>query len=455
MSSITTAISTRFTAPSTELNNTVPAASGWILQGGKLSTILRAPFTFWRGITPLNRIVRRRLQRVLCLAAFVSSVLTTDAAEAQTVAEEIIDRLLGGSTEKKNRLPEFKAGSERDYIRFSGHINKGLLVHDDGNVPLDYRFVDNGSSPTRARIEIYSEVGDQMAFGGLFEGQWNPYSTTSVNQTNRGDYDWQSTQLRKAEGWIGDNKDTNRVGRFWFGQGSMASDGTAEVDLSGTGVVSYSGIGDLAGGQLFRVAGTNALSTVSINDAYANLDGFGRELRVRYDTPTFSGFKLSTSYGTDVVPTATGKPAWDIAARYAYDQGGTRLAAALAFGDSGDVPWVVSGSASVLLPSNFNFSVALAFDQPRTGSARVFYGKVGYIAHLIEAGATAFSVDAYYGRNFNTAGSRSTAFGVQAVQNLDDWRTELYLGLNHYRFSEIATKYEDALSILAGARIKF
>ena len=392
-------------------------------------------------------------RRLIYLALAGSSFL--GIAQAQTAVEPETDPLTTASSGKETRLPEFKVGNERQYLRFSGHINKGVLVHDDGNVPLDYWFVDNGNAPTQARIETYSEIGDHMAFGGTFEGQWNPYSTTRVNQTNRGDYDWGATRLRKAEGWIGDNKNTNRYGRFWFGQGSMATDLTTQVDLSGTSVVSYSGIGDLAGGQLFRLAETNALSTVSISDAYVNLDRIGRELRVRYDTPTITGFQFSTSYGTVVVPTPSGKPTWDAALRYAREHGGTKFAAALGFSHSGDLPWAADGSASVLLPSNVNFSVAFSFGDPGNGSKRVIYGKVGYIAHLIEAGSTAFSIDAYHGHNFTSAGSRSTAVGVQVVQNLDAWKTELYLGVNGYRFSEVTTKYKDALSILAGARIKF
>ena len=44
----------------------------------------------------LRRAKRRRLRDMICVAALTFAL--TGPAQAQTVAEEIIDRLLGGST---------------------------------------------------------------------------------------------------------------------------------------------------------------------------------------------------------------------------------------------------------------------------------------------------------------------------------------------------------------------
>ena len=382
--------------------------------------------------------------------------LSAGGARAETFTTAKVDRLTTGSTEKKKTfLPEFKAGNDSEYVKFSGHINKGVLVHDDGNVPLDYWFVDGSNSPSRARIQVYSEVGEYSAFGGTVEGQWNPYATNSVNQLNRGTYDWRHTLLRVAEGWIGDRKGVNKYGRLSFGQGQMATDLTAEVDLSGTFAVAYSGVGDLAGGQFFRVSGTNALSPVRVRDGFANLDGFGRALRVRYDTPRVNGFKVSTSYGTIVVPTTGGKPIWDLAVRYKGENNGTKFAAALGFGDSPDKKAKLSGSASVVLPSYVNFTGAFGVEPIGSVGGWFVYGKAGYIAHLIDDGTTHFSIDVYYGENFNSVGSQSVSYGAQVVQNLDYWKTELYLSARLYQFSEVVAKYRNAVSFLAGARIFF
>ncbi len=40
-----------------------------------------------------------------------------------------------------------------------------------------------------------------------------------------------------------------RYGKLFIGQGHTASDGSSEVDLSGTSIIGYSALSDMAGGQ--------------------------------------------------------------------------------------------------------------------------------------------------------------------------------------------------------------
>ena len=44
----------------------------------------------------------------------------------------------------------------------------------------------------------------------------------------------------------------DRYGKFWLGQGSMATDGVYEIDLSGTTVIDYSSVADSASAQIIR-----------------------------------------------------------------------------------------------------------------------------------------------------------------------------------------------------------
>ena len=114
---------------------------------------------------------------------------------------------------------------------------------------------------------------------------WAPFSTFTVNQRNR-EVDLTDFLLRKLEVII----DTPRHGRFWLGQGSMASDGSAENDLSGTSVAGYSAVGSIAGGQFFRFP-DGQLSEARVFGGFRNFDAL-RKLRVRYDTPSFHGFTM-------------------------------------------------------------------------------------------------------------------------------------------------------------------
>jgi hypothetical protein len=358
------------------------------------------------------------------------------------------------SDEKTSIIPEFKWEAGDSWAIFYGQIDKGYLLYDDGAVTEDYWIVDNANSSTRAGIETYVPINDDLTGHGKIEGQWTPYSTGSVNLTNRGAVDWDSHVLRKAEIWL----DHRMYGRFALGQGSMASDGSAEVDLSGTDVVGYSAIGDFAGGQLLREAATGLLSTAQVRDTFRNLDGLGRLLRVRYDTPSFEGIRLSTSIGTRVVPVADGLTSWDVAAAYEYPGKAGDLVefeSVLAYSYPGDGSDLVSGSASVLLNDRFNATMAAAYKSKSGIEMHYFYGKLGYIGNWLGCGPTAVSIDAYIGDNFNTDGSESSSFGVQVVQKIDRLNTETFFGVRHYDYSEPTVDYLGSLGVLTGVRVKF
>jgi hypothetical protein len=111
------------------------------------------------------------------------------------------------------------------------------------------------------------------------------------------------------------------AGRVTVGYGDTASNSTSEVDLSGTTVIGFSEVEDLAGGILFRDK-NGELSDTTIGNVFDNLDGLGRDDRIRYDSPSFTGVKFSTS--------AVADNRWDAAIRYGGDFGPVKTAAAIA-----------------------------------------------------------------------------------------------------------------------------
>jgi hypothetical protein len=352
---------------------------------------------------------------------------------------------------KATLIPKLRLGDDSSYIELYGQINKGLLIFDDGGSTLGYGPVDNGNSSTRAGARIYGVVNDNWAMGGNLEWEWTPYSTNSVNQLNRGDFDWSTNLLRKAELYL----ESKTYGKLWLGQGSMASDGSAEVDLSGTTVVGYALVSDMAGGPFFRYS-DGTLTSVNVKDAFTDYDGLSRKLRVRYDTPQFAGFTVSSSVGTQVVPEETHQTVWDIAARYDKTINDFKISAALAYSQPGEDQSLYDGSVSILhQPSGLSLTVAAAYSDEDVVDGRYGYFKLGYQTNLFEVGKTAFSVDAYFGEDIDAAGSNSQSFGAQLVQNLDYYQTELYLGLRSYSYEEPAEDIDKSYAVLAGARLKF
>ncbi|MGW8303910.1 MAG: porin, partial [Desulfobacterales bacterium] len=139
-------------------------------------------------------------------------------------------------------------------FKISGQINRAVLWGDNGN-DSDVKFVDNDNSSTRFRFTGSNKFDEVWTAGIVWEVemQSNPSSDTNggagiIDIGDNGDSANVTFTERKMEFYV-EHKDW---GRMILGQGDTASNGTAEVDLSGTDVVTYSSISDMAGGFSFR-----------------------------------------------------------------------------------------------------------------------------------------------------------------------------------------------------------
>lgn len=340
-----------------------------------------------------------------------------------------------------------------------GQINKGFLAHSDGQDTNFFPLVDNDNSSTRVGIKYEAKWWPNVTIYGNIEGEWQPYASNSVNQLNKGDIDWGDANLRKFELQV----EIDDFGRLWAGQGAMASDSSAEADLSGTTLIAYSSIADTAGGQLFAFdGGRGGLSGVSIGDAYSNLDGLSRRMRLRYDTPSFGGARVSSSVGYDALG-GDDVAEWDIAASFGRNEDGESFAfaAAAAYSRPKGVDDRFSASASVLLkPTGLSLTVAGGYDAQENNARdpAYFYGKLGYSPPwLTSLGRTSFAVDVYYGQDFNTLNSDSLSFAFAAVQSIvySDTSFDLYGIVRHHAYDDPGANYEDGLSFMTGIRWKF
>jgi hypothetical protein len=378
----------------------------------------------------------------------LAHLLAAQGAAAQSLTVAPVEPAKdAGAVESKTLIPPLRTGNDDAYLELYGQINKGLLIFDDGAGTLAYFPVDNGNSSSRVGVRGFLALEDDWSIGANLEAEWTPYSTNSVNQLNHGEFNWDAFLLRKAEIYV-----KGQIGTIWIGQGSMASDGTAESDLSGTSVIGHSVVSDMAGGSLFTLS-DSTLSARSVKSVFNNFDGLSRKLRVRYDTPSFNGFSASASLGQQVVPTVTDVTVWDIAARYAGTIEDVKIAGALAFSRPGDDRSIVDGSISLLhVPTGL--SVTLASGTETSGGA-YGYAKLGYQTDFFDFGMTAISVDGYAGSDIGGAGRHSKSLGLQLVQNVDYLQTEFYVGGRIFEYDEASADFNDASALLVGARAKF
>lgn len=350
-----------------------------------------------------------------------------------------------------------KTFSNGGTLRLYGQINKGVLTYDDGQVTESYGLIDNDNSVSRVGL-TYGITTGAWGYLGTVEVQYAPFSTsnTSIKQPSppSSAYEFSTEDIRLI-----DNQLTHpRYGTLYLGQGNMASYQTAEADLSGTTVIAYSEVEDTASGQLLRES-NGKLSTITIGDAFSNYDGLSRAVRIRYDTPLWSGFGLRTSYGRNLLSDdadTRDEDLFDVAATYARDQGNFQVAAQAAYSWKGSDVTIADGSASVLhSPTGLSLTVALGQQDNGNRTGSYGYAKLGWQADLTGLGKTAFAVDYYSGTDIQSSGSDSETSSFSIVQNIDDWNTELYLTWREYRYSEPKTSFLASNAFFVGARFKF
>ncbi len=349
---------------------------------------------------------------------------------------------------------EISSGNEDVKLTISGQINRGLLYADDGTDTALLN-VDNDNSSTRLRFEGFGRYNEEISVGTVFEVQFESNSTADIKIDGSAPTETDNFTQRKLEIYF----DHARYGRIWLGQGDTASNGTSEVDLSGTAVINYSGIADLAGGIQFGgfADPLDPANNPQINGVYGNIDGLSRDDRIRYDTPNFGGFSLAASYADSRKS--------DVALRFAGDVGGGfKVAGAVAYAIFDDIDSRVNGSLSVLHSSGFNVTGAAGMRDLQAGAANpardpfFWYAKLGYIWSG-GIGDTAFAVDYAVAEEIQptiaSTGDEFTSYGIFVVQKIDKIATELYLGARNHELDRTGQNYDDIFAVLGGARIKF
>lgn len=325
-------------------------------------------------------------------------------------------------------------------LSLSGQVNRGVLYVDDG-AETEFLHVDNDNSSTRIRFVGEADYDADITVGTQIEVQFESNSTADIKIDGSAPGGSNSFTERKLELFF----DSKRYGRIWLGQGDTASNGTSEVDLSGTGVIGYSGIADMAGGIEFGGLGVGP----TIGTVYSNFDGLSRDDRIRYDTPSFSGFGLSASHAESRKS--------DVAARFSGDVGGgLTLAAAVGYAINGNVDSQVNGSVSVRHSSGFNVTAAAGQQDLQVGVGDPFfwYAKLGYI-WAGGIGDTAFAVDYADADDVAQLDDEFNAIGAFVVQNVDAISTELYLGVRNHELDRPGSDFDDIFAVLGGVRVKF
>ena len=406
---------------------------------------------------------------VACLAApaLADGHLEEENAALRSMVEDLrqeVEILKGMVLKQNERIAEaaapaapakmVKSGKDKVSLSVSGQVNRMLLYASDGRDSRLFH-ADNDQSSTRVRFKGKATLDDEWSAGATFEAELESNSSGKVTIEENIEKDV-SLKERKLELFF----KSKQLGKLSLGQGSTASDGSTEEDLSGTGVITSAGFGG-TGGSLAFVRSDSAMRTGSgekVSGLFNNYDGLSRTDRVRYDTPGFGGVKLSTSFlggkwndGDGSVESG----AWDAALRYGREFDGVEVAAALATWKKDKDTKGHSGSASVLVPSGTSLTLSYS-SQDKKGTDSTFqYAKLGQTFDATSAGKTSISVGYGKTEDQGSAGNEGTYYDLAAVQKIKNLGAELYAVWGVFKAEIPSTPTEDITIAATGARIKF
>ena len=394
---------------------------------------------------------------VLLLAAFWTSLAMaqTDVAQRTSSIDErdqsARSLATGGrsgdpapqiSQHRASKPRSVRSGLSGTELSLYGQVNRALLHVNDGDTS-DTFFVDNDNSSTRVGLRAVGSVSKNLTFGSIIEYEIVSNSSRSVSLPNDGSLGSASFIDRRLEVY----GQSATYGSLWLGQGHTASNGVAEVDLTRTDVVTNSDIPDLAGGIRFGGSGPRII------DVFTNMDGLGRDDRIRYDTPLWNGFRGSYSY--------VGGGAYDLAVRFRGRVDEITLAAAAGLTDESSTrsdnreQYVASVSAK----HRNGWSGTLAIGIQTISATRdplFYYIKLAYeIPGFFGVGRTVFAVDLAGADDIASVGDEFISFGAYVVQIIDRAGADVYVGLRNHQLDRSSTTFDDILAFMAGVRLKF
>ena len=386
------------------------------------------------------------MKNKLSVAAFIAGgmmVVTSSANAADLGGDCCADleervAVLEATTARK--------GNRKVSLQIYGHINQSLLIWDDGQ-NSDAYVVDNDSSGSRVGFKGKAKINHEWSAGYRIELGVYSAESDRVDQNND-DGDGNRIAIRRSSMYLA----SKTFGKVTWGLTSHALDATTKADLSGTHVIARNG--GLRFIEDFFILDSAGVSTNTrwgaIFDGDTELD---KRNVIRYDTPTFAGFKVSASWGED--------DEWSVAAFYKAKYADFKVKAAIGYGEDQEgagsgVSENFNGSASIMhTPTGLFITASAGQIEKGNDDEDTFYQVKGGIQQSWSPlGKTTLYGEYIEAETDDTGEGEIYGFGI--VQKVDAAAMELYAGYRHYEAdlnTNIAT--EDFVTVVTGARIKF
>lgn len=381
--------------------------------------------------------------------------------------------------------PFVASGNPKSSVALSGQINR-LAAYRTNGKRKRLEHLDATASSSRFNMTGTAHINPQFQVQAVIETELSDAVQSFASDVDIGNAAVGSTfadtaptiRNRRIEGVFKHEK----FGTLYVGKGHTSSDGTSEVDFSGTSVVSNASEGgnNLGGFRFYNKTRHTSASQRVASDAFRNMDGLQRANRIRYDSPSMGGLVLGFTH--------TNTDQSDQSIKYAATFGKTKVGVAVAHAYQ---PFTTATNGTItqsrrrhtyngsfgIYNAGFSFGAAGGIEHYKIKTAlsstvqrylkrrdaTFWFVKAGYQAKFINCGNTAFAIDFGYSRA-NALGEtdyyisnheKAKSYALTIVQNFDSAGTEVYFVARQYTFQQPLSSYKDAIVIVAGTRVKF
>ena len=332
------------------------------------------------------------------------------------------------------------AGEVTKSMSVSGHINRAIVVSDDGESTTVSQIDNTNVSGSRFRL-VAKAKSESMTIG----------ATTELGVQSNGGLssqaaaDTTSLNIRHSYISVANDMGTLAIGHTWAADWLATSN-----SLSGTGNAGFYD-GHTIGGEALHVSNNTgtAASGVSVGNVTGNFTGY-RKNQIKYITPNMGGFKAEVGFANQDRGAAS--------IRYSGDFDGTKVVGTAAWGSrsSDTVDAAMGGSIAISLAGGLNGSVAYSKNDLASSSTsndpEMWGASIGYTM-----GAN--GITAWYQNNQDTVsnGDESNTIAVVAEHKLSAYGTSVYGGIENVDYETAAggTKYDDLTAGWVGIKVAF